>query len=75
MASDRTEWHVVPSHGSWQITRDGQLASVFERKADAVNRAVAEARQAQPSQVIVHTADGGIEDERTYQTDSHPPPG
>ena len=69
MASDRTEFHVVPRRGRWQITRDGRRVSVSDRKVDAIERAVDQARQAQPSQVIIHTADGRIENEHTYQAD------
>ena len=73
MASSRTEFHVVPAHGRWQIKRDGRPGTVFEHRQDAVDRAVKDANAAQPSQLIIHTADGRIDDEQTYQDDAFPP--
>lgn len=40
-----------------------------------MDKAAAEARLAHPSQVIIHKADGTIEDERTYDADPFPPKG
>lgn len=75
MASNRTEFHVVPYNERWQITRDG--AAVFElpTKIEAVQKAAAEGRLAHRAQVIIHKADGTIEEERTYGDDPFPPKG
>jgi Uncharacterized protein conserved in bacteria (DUF2188) len=71
----RTQFHVVPKSGTWQLQRDGQPVASFDTKDNALTEGRKQARANQPSQLIVHTADGKIEDEATYQDDPHPPAG
>jgi hypothetical protein len=75
MASNRTQFHVVPYNDSWQIKRNGLPVFEFPTKSDAVDKAAAEARLAHPAQVVIHTSDGQIEEEHTYDSDPVPPKG
>lgn len=75
MATNRTQFHVVPYKDRWQIQREDTAVFELPTKAEAVDKAAAEARLAHPSQVIIHNADGKIADERTYDDDPYPPKG
>lgn len=73
--ADRTVFHVVPKGPGWQVQRDGDAVLSVDTKKQAIDEARALAKELQPSQVVVHTADGRIEDEMTYQDDPFPPRG
>lgn len=75
MASNRTEFHVVPYKERWQVKRDGVAEYEFPTKDEAITKASADARLMHPSQVIIHNADGKIAKEHTYGDDPFPPRG
>lgn len=71
----RKRYDVVPNNGNWSVTHQGAVLSTHALKTDAVDAGVAVARANQPSQLVIHRADGTIEDERTYGDDPFPPRG
>lgn len=74
----RVVYHVTMRDGKWVVTRERDHEGVFdsfETKDEAIERARTKARRQEPSQVIVHRADGAIETEFTYGSDPYPPRG
>jgi len=56
----------------WRVKAEGGgdfTAESFRRKAEAVRRAKEIAKQAKPSQVVIHLRNGKIEKEVTYGAD------
>ena len=64
-----TVFHVTSHDGKWVVTRegypDGEFDS-FETKEEAITRARGEAHQQMPSAVKIHSTDGAIEHELSY---------
>jgi len=62
----RTVYHVTRHEGKWVVRRedapDGEFDS-FETKDEAIERARTKAQRKPPSQVIVHRADGSVENQ------------
>ncbi|MBF4625810.1 DUF2188 domain-containing protein [Clavibacter sp. VKM Ac-2872] len=71
----RTRYDVVYKNFAWAVTHAGSTVSTHITKSAAILAGVNLARQNEPSQVIIHTMDGKIEDERTYGNDPFPPRG
>jgi hypothetical protein len=74
----RPVFHVTMRDGKWVVTRERDHEGTFdsfETKDEAIERARLKARSPEPSQVIVHRADGTIETEFTYGNDPYPPRG
>lgn len=71
----RKRYDVIPSRSNWAVTTSGSTLSTHVTKGDAITAAVTVARANQPSQLLIHRADGTIEDERTYGDDPYPPRG
>lgn len=71
----RKRYNVVPSGTNWSLTHEGRVLSNHVLKTEAVNAGVKVAKANAPSQLVIHRADGTIEDERTYGDDPYPPPG
>jgi hypothetical protein len=71
----RKRYDVVPHGTNWRVTHAGQTLSSHVLKPPAIESGVKVARANQPSQLIIHRADGTIEDERTYGNDPYPPRG
>ena len=71
----RTRYRVVPNGGTWQLRREQTPLSNHTFKTDAVEAGRRVAKANQPSQLIVHKADGTIETEYTYGGDPYPPGG
>jgi hypothetical protein len=72
MASNRTVYHVVPngSGKAWVVSQEnGGFKKEFQTKEEAVRVAKDMAREQEPSQVKVHSADGNMEYESTYGDD------
>lgn len=65
-------YDVVPA---WQVKHLGAVISTHYVKADAIDAGVKVAKANRPSQLVIHRADGTIEDERTYDDDPYPPRG
>jgi hypothetical protein len=71
----RKRYDVVPSGSRWAVTTGGGTLSTHVTKVEAITAGVTVARANQPSQLLIHRADGTIEDERTYENDPYPPRG
>lgn len=71
----RKRYDVVPSGTNWAVTHQGATLSSHILKTDAIDAGVKVARANTPSQLVIHRADGTIEDERTYENDPFPPRG
>jgi len=71
----RKRYEVVPSGSDWQVKHEGKVLSTHSLKSDAVDAGVKVAKANAPSQLVIHRADGTIEDERTYGDDPFPPRG
>lgn len=71
----RKQFHVVPSGTNWQVKYSGDVLSTHKLKSDAVSAGQNVAKANQPSQLVVHKADGTIEYEYTYGDDPYPPQG
>lgn len=65
----RKRYDVAPNGGNWSVKHAGSVLSTHAVKTDAVDAGVRVAKANQPSQLIIHRADGTIEDERTYGDD------
>lgn len=63
----RTEFHVVSRQHRWQVSRNGVRIGTYVSQDEA---AIAAARNEQPSQVVVHRADGRIQNENDYEAGS-----
>jgi Uncharacterized protein conserved in bacteria (DUF2188) len=62
---ERTRYDVVPSDGGWAVESGGKSTPAFPSKELAISAATARAQQDSPAEVIVHTEDGSVEEERT----------
>lgn len=71
----RKQYHVVPNGAYWAVKTGGAVVSSHHTKQAAIDSGITVARANQPSQLIIHRADGTIEDERTYGNDPYPPRG
>jgi predicted acetyltransferase len=71
----RKRYDVVFKLSQWQVTYASQTISTHLAKSTAIDVGVAVARRNEPSQLVIHRADGTIEDERTYGDDPYPPRG
>jgi hypothetical protein len=77
--AERTVFHVTPSGKQWQVKQvnsaNADDPTLFATKNEAVDKGRELAQAVQPSQLVIHTADGKIETEHTYQDDPFPPRG
>jgi len=71
----RKVYRVVPHQGNWAVTHNGYVVSTHILKENAVTAGQTVAKANQPSQLVVHRADGTIEYEYTYGSDPFPPAG
>jgi len=71
----RKRYDVVPYNTNWAVKYGGVVQSSHALKSTAIDSGVRLARANEPSQLIIHRADGTIEDERTYGNDPFPPRG
>lgn len=71
----RKNFHVVPNGTNWQLKHDGEVLGNYLLKANAIadGRRIAGANQ--PSELIIHNADGTIAERETYGNDPFPPRG
>lgn len=54
----RKNFHVVPNGTNWQLKYDGKVLGSYSLKANAVAEGRRIARANQPSELIIHNADG-----------------
>lgn len=71
----RKIYRVLPSGSRWELKHDGTVLMSHNNKEPVVDQGQATAKENQPSQLMVHRADGTIEYEYTYGDDPYPPPG
>jgi hypothetical protein len=71
----RKVYRVVPAAGRWQVKHEGAVLSNHDTKPPAIESGRRVALANQPSQLVVHHADGTIELEWTYGDDPYPPKG
>ncbi|MEH0982997.1 DUF2188 domain-containing protein [Micromonospora sp. CPCC 205556] len=71
----RNEYHVVPNGGGWKVEQGTKTFGTYDTKHSAVEQGRKVAHANEPSQLVVHTADGKIETEYTYKDDPFPPAG
>ena len=71
----RTVYRVLPESGDWKVTRSTVRIAGYKLKSDAIDYGRARAKADEPSQLVIHKADGTIETEYTYGNDPYPPPG
>ncbi|HEY0699850.1 MAG TPA: DUF2188 domain-containing protein [Micromonospora sp.] len=71
----RNQYHVVPSGNRWKVEQGSNEVGIYDTKQNAIDAARKTARANEPSQLVVHTSDGRIETEYTYQNDPYPPAG
>jgi hypothetical protein len=71
----RKMFHVVPIGTNWQLKFEGRILGNYSLKANAIaeGRRIAQANQ--PSELIIHNADGTIAERETYGNDPFPPRG
>jgi hypothetical protein len=62
---EKTRYDVVPSDGGWAVETGGKSTPAFPSKELAISAATSRAQQDAPAEVIVHAADGSVEEERT----------
>ena len=69
--ADQTVYHVVPRDDQWAVEKEGasRASSVAETKAEAVAQAKEFAENQRPSKVVVHKADGTVQQHFTYDDD------
>lgn len=75
--ADRTVYHVTPNANGWEVKRAGsdETEVLVDDKDNAVDHARQLAEANRPSQVVIHTRDGKIAEERTYGDDPRNIPG
>lgn len=71
----RKVFRVVPNGTNWQVKYNGDVLSNHSLKANAIEAGRKVAIANQPSQLVIHKADGTIETEYTYGNDPYPPKG
>lgn len=71
----RKVYHVVPNGTNWQVKHNGYALSNHTLKSAAIESGRQVAIANQPSQLVIHRADGTIETEYTYGNDPYPPIG
>ena len=59
-------FHVYGSDGVWAVKKEGQRASTFRTKGEAVATAVRRSKKAKAAQVVVHGKDGRILEYRVH---------
>ncbi|HRX63829.1 MAG TPA: DUF2188 domain-containing protein [Candidatus Absconditabacterales bacterium] len=71
----RNTIRVLPDGGNWKVTYNQSFKKLFQIKSDAIEYGKNIAKNNQPSQIVIHRADGTIEIEYTYGNDPFPPRG
>lgn len=71
----RKRYDIVFTNQMWHVTHARITLSSHNAKQSAIDAGVRIAKDNQPSQLVIHRADGTIEDERTYGDDPFPPRG
>jgi hypothetical protein len=62
---EKTRYEVVPQDDGWAVESGGKSTPPFPSKELAISAATARAKQDSPAEVIVHSQDGTVEEEKT----------
>ncbi|MDV6167903.1 DUF2188 domain-containing protein [Flavobacterium sp. DG1-102-2] len=75
--TQRTVYHVQPNPNGWEGMMEGALRAsiVSKTKEEVLEKTIQLAQNREPSSVIIHKADGTIQEERSYGSDPYPPKG
>jgi Uncharacterized protein conserved in bacteria (DUF2188) len=60
---ERTRYDVVPKDGGWVVETGGKATPAFPSKELAITAATTRAQEDAPADVVVHAADGSVEEE------------
>ena len=71
----RKVYRVTPNGTRWVLKHEGVVLYSHDNKDPVVSQGQTTAKANQPSQLVVHRADGTIEYEYTYGDDPYPPKG
>lgn len=71
----RNVYRVLPASGTWELRGPHGTLSQHITKQPAIEAGQKAAKADQPSQLVVHLANGQIEFEWTYGNDPYPPSG
>jgi hypothetical protein len=71
----RKVFRVVPHGTNWEVKYNGKVLTSHYNKEPAIESGRKYALANQPSQLVIHKADGTIEVEYTYGNDPYPPRG
>ena len=71
----RKIYRVTPSGDRWELKHEGVVLYSHDNKEPVVDEGRRKAKANQPSQLVIHKADGTFEEEYTYGDDPFPPPG
>jgi hypothetical protein len=71
----RKVYRVLPAGTLWELKHAGNVLYSHDNKDPVVSRGQRTAKANEPSQLVVHRADGTIEYEYTYGDDPYPPSG
>jgi hypothetical protein len=71
----RKRYDVVYRGQMWQVTHASSTLTTHVAKDPAVDAGIRVAKANTPSQLLIHRANGTLEDERTFGDDPHPPTG
>ncbi|MDO8886077.1 MAG: DUF2188 domain-containing protein [Candidatus Oleimmundimicrobium sp.] len=77
MMGKRKVYHIIPDGAEWKVKSEdaSRAANIFDKKADAIDRAKKLAKSNPLGQVIIHGMNGKIQTEYTYGEDKFPPKG
>jgi hypothetical protein len=75
--ADRFVMHVTPNANGWEVRQAGSTDTIalVDDKDRALELAREHAQANEPAQVVIHTRDGKIAEERTYGDDPRDIPG
>ena len=67
-SKSRTTYHLLPNDEGWEIRAEGadRATKKFDTKDEALDAARDLARNAEPSQLIIHRTDGTVSTSHTY---------
>lgn len=67
-------YHIVPNGSEWTVRSEAgnDLGITGSNKANVMERTIAKAKEQGESSVIIHSADGRIQEERTYPRSADP---
>jgi len=59
-------YDVMPAPASWQIIHDGDVIAQHWSKSPAIGEGIRLAEENRPSMLVIHAADGSVDEERSF---------